>query len=245
MPLTGRRRHNGPGYLKGEPGSLVGHGSRSGAGHVPQSFLVGPLVALAARGAAHQPVVRALPRGRGRDRAVHRHARRRPGRLPRRLRAAGLGDQRQRGRGAADPDHHRRRHHHRGRRGVLHHPGHPDPGLDPVRAADAAQLHPRPGHAADAGHVRGHVRLRGAGTGLDRDRVARRLRAAHQRDRDARPDGHRPGRAHLLHPPHGGLHPAAAGDREHRGRPGRGDPGAGQRAGPDRDRRPARPRSSC
>ena len=88
----------------------------------------------------------------------------------------------QRGRGPADPDHARRRADHRGRRRLLDHPGHPDPGLDPVRPADAAELHPRPRHAADPGHVRGDLRLRDArcwcsiGTGPHG-----RLRAAHRR----------------------------------------------------------------
>ena len=59
--------------------------------------------------------------------------------------------------------------------------------------------------------------------------IARGLRAAHRRDGHVRADGGRSGRAHLLHPPHGRLDPAAPGDREHRRRPGRGDQGAGQR----------------
>ena len=52
-----------------------------------------------------------------------------------------------------------------------------------LRAADAAELHPGPRHAADAGDVRGDVRLLGAGAGRDRDRVAGRLRTAHHRAR--------------------------------------------------------------
>src|ERR1700685_1325477 len=54
-----------------------------------------------------------------------------------------------------------------------------------------------------------------ASVGAGPHRVARGLRAAHQRDRDVCADGPRSRRAHLLHPPHGHLHPAAAGDRGH------------------------------
>src|SRR5690348_15504507 len=94
----------------------------------------------------------------------------------------------------------------------------------------STQFGPRmPRHPADPRYVRGHVRVRGSGARLDRGQLARGLRAAHRRDGNARADGRRPGRAHLLHPPHGGLDPAAPGDREHRRRPGRGDQGAGQR----------------
>ena len=41
-------------------------------------------------------------------------------------------------------------------------------------------------------------------------------------------DGRRHGGADLFHPPHGDVDPAAAGDREHRPGPGRGDQGSGR-----------------
>ena len=97
-------------------------------------------------------------------------------------------------------------------------------------------VHPGPGCPADAGHVRGDVLLRDAGADLDRpgstatscrtcrSRVALALTAA------------RPRRADLLHPPHRDRHPAAAGHRQHRPRPGTGGRrrvrrGAGRSAG--------------
>jgi len=58
-------------------------------------------------------------------------------------------------------------------------------------------FHQGPGDPADARHVRCNLRLRGAGAGLDRQRLARRLRAAHRGDGDPGADGRRPGCAHL------------------------------------------------
>ena len=92
----------------------------------------------------------------------------RPRRLPERVDGATL-DRHRRGR-RRPPGAHRpgRRRHHRGRRGVLGDHRGPDPGPQPVRAAHAAQLHPRPGHPGDPGRVRGHLRVPDPGPGLDR-----------------------------------------------------------------------------
>ncbi|MGC0319245.1 hypothetical protein QBC98_007770 [Kitasatospora acidiphila] len=94
--------------------------------------------------------------------------------------------------------------------------------LHPVRAADAAHVHPGPGHPADPGHLRGDLLLHGAGTGGHQSGAARRLRAAPVGDRVTGADPGGPGGAHLLHPPHRHDDPAAAGDRGDRRRPGRG-----------------------
>ena len=144
------------------------------------------------------------------------HLRARPGGLRRRVQGARLGDQRVPGRRQDGADRDRGRCHHGRRRGVLDRDRRADADVHPVRPADAAQLHPRPRHSADPGHVRGHVRLRGADARLGRPGRARELRAAHQRHDDAGADGGRPGRAYLLPAPHRHPDPAAAGDRRDR-----------------------------
>ena len=66
---------------------------------------------------------------------------------------------------------------HRGRRRLLRHHRRPDPGQQPVRSPDAAQLHPRPWHPGHPGGVRGHVRLPDPGPRIDRHRAPRPVRA--------------------------------------------------------------------
>ncbi len=117
---------------------------------------------------------------------------------------------------------------------LLDHDRDADARVDAVRAADAAQLHPRPGHAGHARHVRRDVRLRGPGARLDRPGRARRLRPAPVDHRDARAGRRRPRRAHLLHPPHREVDPAAGGHREHRPRPVARDRRRERRAAPSR-----------
>ena len=111
---------------------------------------------------------------------------------------------------------HRRRRHHRRRRGVLDH----DPGLDPgvpaVRTPHDAQLRPRRREPGHAGRLRRHLRLLGPGPGNDHQRAARNIRAAPVDHRRRSPAAGRPGRAHLLHPPHRQVDPVARGDRRHR-----------------------------
>ena len=80
-----------------------------------------------------------------------------------------------------------------------------------------------PGNSGHARHVRRDVRLRDPRARRDRSGEPRQLRAAHLDHGHAGAAGCRPRRADLLHPPHRHPDPAAAGDREHRRRPGQGD----------------------
>ena len=103
----------------------------------------------------------------------------RPGRLPRHPDPAGMGQQRIGRRGAPDPDRTRRRDHHRRRSRVLDRDRRAHARVDAVRAAHAPQLHPRPGRAGHARHVRRVVPLRDPDPRLAfRTAIARRLRPA-------------------------------------------------------------------
>ena len=75
------------------------------------------------------------------------------------------------------------------------------------------------GNQMTLGSLRGHLRLLGAGAGLDHRRPGRRLRPPplHHGRRGVAP--RRPRGAHLLHPPHRQVDPAARGDRRDRRRP--------------------------
>ena len=123
--------------------------------------------------------------------------------------SAVVGQHRRGRRGPPGPHRPGCRGHHRGRRGVLGDDRGPDPGHQPVRAPDAAQLHPRPGHAGHAGLLRGHLRLRILALGSIGHGRARHLRPAPVGHRRAGAGAGRPAGAHLLHPPRGHLDPAA------------------------------------
>ena len=192
---------------------------------------------LAAGDAAHQPLARAVARGAARGADLRRHLRARPRRPRRRLHAAVVGDPARRRRRAPDPHDDGGRRDHGRRRRLLDHDRRADAGLDPVRPADASQLHPRPRHPAHAGRVRRDVRLLGAGARRDRQRHAQPVRAEHLDHRRAARARARHGRADLLHQPHHQLDPAAAGDRQHRPRPRRRD----RRRGLARRNRPRAP----
>ena len=106
---------------------------------------------------------------------------------------------------------------------LLDHDRDADARLHPVRAADAAQLHPRPDHADHARELRGDVRLRDPRTRLDRPGQPRGIRAARVDHGDDGARGRRRGGAGRVHRSHRQVDPAAAGDREHRRRPRGGD----------------------
>ncbi len=172
---------------------------------------------MAPRSAADEPVARPVDRGDRGGRAVRPDTRAGQGPPIRQSDAPLMDDLRERRCGAPDPDHTGRGGDHRRGDRLLDHDRHADARLDPVRATDAAQLHPRPWHAVHPGHVCRDVRIRDASP--DHDWPGQRgkgLRPASFDHGRGRPGDALDGDPDLLHKPHRNFDSAAAGDRKHR-----------------------------